>query len=75
METKNRTDANTGNKYSSKKRRKAVTHVANKMMTIIWYMLVSKNCLFEESRTYTMQNLRGSRRHKLIGWSEQQNIV
>jgi hypothetical protein len=27
-----------------------------------------------ESRIYTKQSLRGSRRHRLTGWSEQQNI-
>jgi hypothetical protein len=52
----------------------AITHVANKMMTIIWHMLVSKKLYNERSRSYTKQSLRGSKGHRLAGWSEQQSI-
>jgi hypothetical protein len=52
----------------------AITHVANKMVTIIWHMLVKKNCIMNESRVCTKQNLRGSKKHRLTCWPEQQNI-
>ena len=52
----------------------AITHVANKMVTIIWHMFVNKKCIMNESRIYTKQSLRGSKRHRLTCWPEQQNI-